>query len=920
MNIFDLQATISLNAAAFTSGVEEAQTTFNNLGNTISPGAVAIGNVVGNMATKAAGDLVDFGKSVIDTGVNFDTSMSNVKAISGATAEEFDALRAKAQEMGASTKFTATEAADAFSYMAMAGWKAEDMISGVEGIMNLAAASGEDLAATSDIVTDALTAFGLSASDSGRFADVLAAASSNANTNVGMMGETFKYIAPVAGSLGYSVEDMATAIGLMANSGVKGSQAGTALRAALSRLVKPTDDVSAALKSLGLIQLADDTGEFTYDMVALNKEVVAVNKAQEAYNKTVEKYGEGSEKASAKALKLHEAQMKLDSAMLAQKTSALEYNAAIVDADGNMLSFEDTMKALRGAFSGLSEAEQANYAATIFGQEAMSGMLAIINSTEEDYTKLSDAVGGASDVMDGMGAAAAMAETQLDNLGGKMTLFQSAFDGLKQTIYGEFEAPLSQAVEKATEGITKITEGFQTGGLEGALAAIGELASGAFGDIASAVSEAAGPVTDFFGAFQSAGASVISAAADSIGQFIDAFKESSIGVIIGDIAESAGNLFDAFKSAGETVIQGVATAVSNFMELFDESLAISTIESIAAAVKKFFEPFSETLGSAIEKVSSALSSVLGFLGDFAGVLTNEIVLEVKELADNFEKWAPWVAAVAAGFVTMQIVTKVSAGFTALTTALQSGQLATQLMSVAQAALNAVMNANPIMLVVSAIAALVTGLVVAYNTNEDFRNAVDAAWAAIKQAAEVTFEALKTFFTEKVPAAFNALKDWFAGLPDTFKTIGHNIVEGIKNGFTAAWESFKSTVSNLVNGIVDGVKGFLGIGSPSKVFAEIGKYTVQGMEVGWNREFDTFEDMVGSDISSLTGTARVGFEDSAIGRSSAAGITSMLTANSGASSQPVEVNLVLDGEVAAKVLYDPLRNVAWQKGKAEAVYA
>ena len=133
--------------------------------------------------------------------------MSKVSAISGATGDNFKQLKEKAMEMGKKTKFSATESAEAFEYMAMAGWKTEEMLGGIEGIMNLAAASGEDLATTSDIVTDALTAFGLSASDSAEFADVLAAASANANTNVSMMGDTFKYVAPVAGALGYSVQD-----------------------------------------------------------------------------------------------------------------------------------------------------------------------------------------------------------------------------------------------------------------------------------------------------------------------------------------------------------------------------------------------------------------------------------------------------------------------------------------------------------------------------------------------------------------------------------------------------------------------------------------------------------------------------------------------------------------------------------------
>ena len=159
--------------------------------------------------------------AAVKTAADFDSAMSKVAAVSGVTGSDLEALRDKAREMGEKTKFSASEAAEAMNYMVMAGWKTEDMLSGIEGVMNLSAASGENLATISDIVTDALTAFGLTAKDSGHFADILAAASSNANTNVSMMGETFKYCAPIAGALGFSAEDTAEAIGLMANAGIK---------------------------------------------------------------------------------------------------------------------------------------------------------------------------------------------------------------------------------------------------------------------------------------------------------------------------------------------------------------------------------------------------------------------------------------------------------------------------------------------------------------------------------------------------------------------------------------------------------------------------------------------------------------------------------------------------------------------------
>ena len=193
------------------------------------------------------------GTASVKTAADFEASMSKVAAVSGATGSELEALSAKAREMGSKTKFSASEAAEAMNYMAMAGWKTEDMLSGIEGVMNLAAASGEDLATTSDIVTDALTAFGLSAQDSGHFADVLAAASSNANTNVSMMGETFKYCAPIAGALGFSVEDTAEAIGLMANAGIKSTQAGTSLRTIMTNL---SGEVKICGENIGEVTVA----------------------------------------------------------------------------------------------------------------------------------------------------------------------------------------------------------------------------------------------------------------------------------------------------------------------------------------------------------------------------------------------------------------------------------------------------------------------------------------------------------------------------------------------------------------------------------------------------------------------------------------------------------------------------------------
>ena len=322
--------------------------------------------------------------------------MSTVQAISGATGDELVALTDKAKEMGANTKFSATEAAEAMQYMAMAGWKTDDMLNGIEGIMNLAAASGEDLATTSDIVTDALTAFGLTAQDSAHFADILAQASSNANTNVSMMGETFKYVAPVAGAMGYSAEDVATAVGLMANSGIKASQAGTSLRTMLSRMAKPTKEVQAAMDALGI---------------------------------------------------------------------------SLTDSDGNMKSFHEVMGDLRAGFGGLSEAESITMATMLGGQEAMSGLLAIVNASDADYQKLTDSISACD------GAAASMADTMQNNLEGQFTILGSTAQGLALEVYDSIKEPMTDITKLGIDAVSNLTDGFKTGGVMGMIEAAGQMAN-----------------------------------------------------------------------------------------------------------------------------------------------------------------------------------------------------------------------------------------------------------------------------------------------------------------------------------------------------------------------------------------------------------------------------------------------------------
>lgn len=380
--------------------------------------AVAVGNLAANVISAAVDKMKEFIESAIVLGANFDTSMSKVEAVSGATAEEMQQLRDKAKEMGATTKFTATEASEAFNYMAMAGWKTEDMMEGIEGIMSLAAASGADLATTSDIVTDALTAFGYSAKDAGRFADVMAAAASNANTNVEMMGASFKYVAPVAGAMGYSIEDVAVALGLMANSGIKADAAGSSLRNLLQRMAKPTDEVAAAMDIIG-VSLADDEGNMYSLMDVMNQM----------------RDGFGNIKMSTEDF----------------TRQCEELDSQLEDGSITQKEYDKQLEELTNRAFGAEGAEKARAAAMLGGARAMAGLLAISNATTEDFDKLTGAIN------DSEGAAKDMADTMLNNLGGDMTLLESKLDSVKLELYERFQP----ALRKGVKALDKLLDGFK---------------------------------------------------------------------------------------------------------------------------------------------------------------------------------------------------------------------------------------------------------------------------------------------------------------------------------------------------------------------------------------------------------------------------------------------------------------------------
>ena len=569
----------SIDSKGFQSGID-------GIGSIAENGLKATGAILAGTAT-AIGAI---GAASVKVGSDFEASMSKVAAISGATGDDLKALTDKAKEMGATTKFSASESADALQYMAMAGWKTEDMLNGLEGIMNLAAASGEDLATTSDIVTDALTAFGLSAEDSTHFADVLAQASSNANTNVGMMGETFKYVAPVAGALGYTAEDTALAIGLMANSGIKASQAGTSLRSIMSRMAKPTKEVQGAMDKLGV---------------------------------------------------------------------------SLTDSNGNMKSLNEVMGDLRNGFAGLSEAEAAEMAAALGGQEAMSGLLAIVNASDDDFDKLSDAIYSCD------GAAKRMADTMNDNLQGQITILKSGLEGLGISLYENMEAPLKEVVKEAQNMVQQLQDAFNNGGLDSLVTKAGEVMAQIVTEVAQAAPKLIGTAENLVGSFiqgivdhksefASAGATMVAelvrAIMDVAGdmwsagiylftEFLQAMTDHSE-----EMGQSFGEMISKIGEAVQTNLPLIIQAAKDFVAGFCQGLS-EEFPGVSALLDGFFQGFLDTAGDIVQ-------GIVDLIGDIFSVIDSQDPATMEAIGKA-------IGTIAASIAALKVASEVVGGVKSL---------------------------------------------------------------------------------------------------------------------------------------------------------------------------------------------------------------------------------------------------------------
>ena len=779
----------------------------------------AVGNSIAGAGKKMMGVTTvigGVGVAAVKTAADFDSAMSQVAAVSGATGKDFDALRNKAREMGAKTKFSATEAAEAMNYMAMAGWKTEDMLDGIEGVMNLAAASGEDLATTSDIVTDALTAFGLSAKDSGHFADILAAASSNANTNVSMMGETFKYCAPIAGALGFSAEDTAEAIGLMANAGIKSSQAGTALRTIMNNLA---GDVKISGKAIGDVTIATTNADGSMRDLS---DILA--DCRSAFGNLTE-----SKKAqAAESLVGKNAMSGFLALMNAGQGDIDKLSSAIDNCDGSAEKMAMTMQDnLAGQLTILKS--QLQELAISFGDILMPAIRSIVSKLQGFVDKLNGMDEGTKRTIVTIALLVA-------SIGPLLVIIGTAISKIGVAMQG---------FVKLANGISKLKIAIQGG--TGVLGKLGSALGGISAPVLAVVAVIAVLVAAFVHlwktneGFRDAIIGTWNRIKDTISGFCQGIVDrlNALGFQFTDIVDVLKTVWDGFCQVLAPIFEGVFNNIANILStvtgvitgILDVFIGIFTGNWSQAwnGVTEIFSSIWNGISSFFTNILNVIKGAADVVLGWFGTSWNEVWTNIKTFFEGIWNgiatffttiWETLKNVVTVGI--MAIGSILSAAFDIITLPFRfiwenckeiiisvwdaiKSKVTTVIHAVASV-ISTVMNTIKTVFstVWNAIKTVVTTVVNA------IKSVVTTVFNAIKSTATTVWNAIKTAVTTPV----NAIKSSVTTVFNSVKSTVSSIFNGIKSTATSVWNGIKSAITtpieaakNKVKSVVDAIKGF-----------------------------------------------------------------------------------------------------------------
>lgn len=780
IDVFDLFAKINLDTSEYDSGLTEASNRTSKFSESLQSIGSSVSNVGSSLTNNVSRPLLNIYGDMLQAGMDYEAGMDEVAAISGATGTEIDVLGKKAMEMAAKTKFSTAESAEAYKYMAMAGWETTDMLNALDAVMYLAGASGESLGATSDIVTDAMTAFGLAAdknskvlkdgylvevSNAQRFTDVLAAASNNANTNVSMLGESFKFVAPVAGSMGYSIEDVAVALGLMANSGIKASMGGTALRTILTNLANPTDNMAAAMDALG-VSLEDGEGDM-YSLLDIMKQLRAG-------------FGGGAVDSKEFADRMNELQTSFEDGTISEE------------------EYTDAVEELATAMYGVEGAQKAQIASMLAGKYSMAGLLAIVSASDDDFNDLADAIYNSN------GATEEMYNIMTDNAQGAVTMLDSAINVLFTSMSQHIIPIFTEVVRKITEVVNWF--GSLDDGTQKLILTIGGIAI------------AVGPVLTVIGNIITA-VGTISGAISGIGGVVSGvvkFVSSGITSILGIGGKLMGGIQALFALIVAHPVVAVVTAIIAAVVLL-----WNNCEAFRNAVTAIWEAIKGAFVSAWEGIKAAWDGAGKFFSDlWEGIKkTFENVVDFfKELFDKAAK-AVQEAWKAVGKFFSDLWESIKAAFSTVV------EFFSELFGAAAQAVQDAWNAvveffsgiwESIQEIFSNVVEFLGGLFqaaweVVQNTwglaVEFFTGLWDGIQAVFSGAAEI----ISGFFIaawEAIQAAWGAAVEFFQGVWDGIRTIFEVVAEVIGGFFQAAWEAVQTAWSAAVEffqGIWDGIR-------------------------------------------------------------------------------------------------------------------